>query len=129
MTRPLTERELELIQLYARCRLGLSPQAFYSKWGVSHEIIAAICARSPVTVHRWFLQGQDYRAPSASDLRHLALMDFMLEHFETMPPDLLQMLCPGIPWMNRHLPGRRQHISRFFSISNGYFFPKFLCLR
>jgi hypothetical protein len=26
MTRPLTERELELIQFYARCRLGLSPQ-------------------------------------------------------------------------------------------------------
>jgi hypothetical protein len=26
MTRPLTERELELIQLYARGRLGLSPQ-------------------------------------------------------------------------------------------------------
>jgi hypothetical protein len=106
MTRPLTERELELIQLYARCRLGLSPQAFYSKWGVSHEIIAAICSRSPVTVHRWFLQGQDYRAPGASDLRHLALMDFMLEHFETMPPELLQMLCPGIPLDEPTLPAR-----------------------
>ncbi|WP_017302317.1 hypothetical protein [Nodosilinea nodulosa] len=96
MTRPLTDRDLQLIQLYARCRLGLSPQAFYSKWGVSHELIAAICSRSPVTVHRWFLQGQDYRAPSASDLRHLALMDFMLEHFEMMPSDLMAMLCAGV---------------------------------
>lgn len=96
MTRPLTDRDLRLIQLYARCRLGLSPQAFYSKWGVSHELIAAICSRSTVTVHRWFLQGQDYRAPSASDLRHLALMDFMLEHFETMPTELIAVLCDGV---------------------------------
>jgi hypothetical protein len=96
MTRPLTDRDLQLIGIYARCCLGLSPQAFYSKWGVSHELIAAICSRSPVTVHRWFLQGQDYRAPSPSDLRHLALMDFMLEHFETMPADLMALLCAGI---------------------------------
>jgi hypothetical protein len=96
MTRPLTDRDLQLIQLYARCRLGLSPQVFYSKWGVSHELIAAICSRSPVTVHRWFLQGQDYRAPSANDLRHLALMDFMLEHFETMPAELMARLCAGV---------------------------------
>jgi hypothetical protein len=96
MTRPLTERDLQLIRLYARCHLGISPQAFYSKWGVSHELMAAICSRSPVTVHRWFLQRQDYRAPSASDLRHLALMDFMLEHFETMPAELIALLCSGV---------------------------------
>jgi hypothetical protein len=97
MTRPLTERELALIHLYTQCRLGLSPRAFYSKWGVSYETIAAICARSPVTVRRWFKRGQEYRAPNASDRWHLALMDFLLEHFETMPPDLLQALCPELP--------------------------------
>jgi len=104
MTRPLTERELELIHLYTQCRLGLSPRAFYSKWGVSHEVIAAICSRSPVTVHRWFMQGEDYRPPNATDLRHLALMDFLLEHFETVPTELIQVLCPGVAISRTDLP-------------------------
>ncbi|MBE9108409.1 helix-turn-helix domain-containing protein [Nodosilinea sp. LEGE 07298] len=105
MTRPLTDRELELIQLYTQCRLGLSPRAFYSKWGVSYEVIAAICSRSPVTVRRWFKQGPEYRSPQASDLWHLALMDFLLEHFETMPTDLLQLLCPDLSSSEPEHPG------------------------
>jgi hypothetical protein len=32
------------------------------------------------------------------DLRHLAFMDFVLEHYEEIPPELLNVLCPG--WGN-----------------------------
>ncbi|MBW4466350.1 MAG: helix-turn-helix domain-containing protein [Pegethrix bostrychoides GSE-TBD4-15B] len=99
MTRPraLSERELELIRLYANCQLGLSPRRFYAKWAVSHEAMAQICARSPSTVRRWFSKGKHYRAPSAADLWHLALMDFLLEHCEELTPELWQQLCPGQP--------------------------------
>ncbi|MBD2070256.1 helix-turn-helix domain-containing protein [Leptolyngbya sp. FACHB-671] len=92
-SRPLHQREQELIRLYSRCRLGMSPQQFYAKWQVSYEAIAAICARSPSTVHRWFGRGRQYRRPLPADLRHLALMDFLLEHFEEIPEDLRQVLC------------------------------------
>ena len=35
-----------------------------------------------------------YRHPLPADLRHLALMDFLLEHFEEISPELLYQLCP-----------------------------------
>jgi hypothetical protein len=91
--RPLTEREQTLIDLYGYCQLGMTPQQFYAKWQVNHEVIAFICARSMSTVRRWFKRGGNYRRPTAADLRHLALMDFLLEHYEDIPEDLLNVLC------------------------------------
>lgn len=91
--RSLTDREQDLIELYSYCQLGMSPQRFYAKWGVSQEAIASICSRSISTVRRWFRRGRSYRRPTTIDLRHLALMDFMLEHFEQIPEDLRSALC------------------------------------
>ena len=94
MVKPIGDRELNLIQLYAYWELELEPRSFYSKWDVTYEQIAVICSRSPATVRRWFQMGRYYRAPSACDKRHLALMDFLLEHFEEISPTLLNQLCP-----------------------------------
>lgn len=90
---PLTPREQHLIELYSYCQLGMTPQQFYAKWSVSQEDIAAICSRSVSTVRRWFRKGRSYRRPTAIDLRHLALMDFLLDHFEQIPEDLRSALC------------------------------------
>ena len=92
--RALTEREQTLIDFYGYCSLGMTPQQFYSKWQVNHEVIAFICSRSMSTVRRWFKRGGNYRCPRPADLRHLALMDFLLEHYEDIPPELLNLLCP-----------------------------------
>ncbi len=92
--RPLTPREQDLIQFYTNCQLGITPKYFYSKWQVNYEEIAQICSRSLSTVRCWFLKGSLYRRPLPTDLRHLALMDFLLEHFEEIPPELLHQLCP-----------------------------------
>lgn len=91
--RSLTDREQDLIELYSYCQLGMSPQRFYAKWGVSQETIASICSRSISTVRRWFRRGRSYRRPTAIDLRHLALMDFVLEHFDQIPENLCSTLC------------------------------------
>jgi hypothetical protein len=85
--RPLTEREQNLIDLYGYCSLGMTPQQFYSKWQVNHEAIALICARSMSTVRCWFKRGKSYRRPMPNDLRHLALMDFLLQHWEDIPEE------------------------------------------
>ncbi|NEO98718.1 MAG: helix-turn-helix domain-containing protein [Symploca sp. SIO1C4] len=90
----LGARELNLISLYSYCQLGMTPQRFYSKWEVTHEQIALICSRSISTVRGWFRRGSSYRRPTPNDLRHLALMDFLLEHFEEIPEELWQLLCP-----------------------------------
>lgn len=91
--RPLTPREQSLITLYSYCQLGMTPQQFYAKWQVSQETIAIVCSRSVSTVRRWFRKGRSYRRPTAIDLRHLALMDFLLDHFEQIPPALRDALC------------------------------------
>lgn len=96
---PLTQQEQNLIALYSRCQLGMTPSQFYSKWSVSYEQIAEICSRSTSTVRRWFARGSNYQRPTPADLRHLALMDFLLEHFEEIPEELRNLLCP---------PGRSQ---------------------
>ncbi|MEJ6479951.1 helix-turn-helix domain-containing protein [Nostoc punctiforme UO1] len=91
--RPLQEREQNLIDLYSHCQLGMTPNKFYAKWDVNHEAIARICSRSLSTVRRWFSKGRNYRRPMPSDLRHLALMDLLLEGFEEIPEGLLNKLC------------------------------------
>ncbi|NEQ46963.1 MAG: helix-turn-helix domain-containing protein [Leptolyngbya sp. SIOISBB] len=92
--RPLTPREQNLLDRYSQCQLGMTPQAFYTKWQVSQEEIATICSRSVSTVRRWFHKGRSYRRPTIVDLRHLALMDFLLDHFEQIPENLREALCP-----------------------------------
>ncbi len=91
--RPLTEREQTLIDLYGYCSLGMKPQQFYSKWQVNHEAIALICSGSMSTFRRWFRRGANYRPPKPTDMRHLALMDFLLEHYEDIPEQLVNALC------------------------------------
>ncbi len=92
--RPLTQRERTLIALYSHCELRMTPQQFYAKWAVTQEEVASICSRSVLTVRRWFTQGRTYRRPHPNDLRHLALMDFLLEHFDEIPKALFDLLCP-----------------------------------
>jgi hypothetical protein len=95
--RPLTQREQELIERYSYCQLGMTPQRFYAKWQVSQEVMAAICSRSVSTVRGWFRRGRSYRRPTVTDLRHLALMDLLLDQAEQISPDLLNTLCPPKP--------------------------------
>ncbi len=92
--RPLNQREQALIDFYSSCQLRMTPQRFYAKWLVNHETIAKICNRSLSTVRRWFMKGRTHRRPTANDLRHLAFMDFLLEHFEQIPVELVNLLCP-----------------------------------
>ncbi|HEY9602089.1 MAG TPA: hypothetical protein V6C85_10800 [Allocoleopsis sp.] len=91
--RKLTQRERNLIELYSNCKLGMTPRRFYAKWSVTYEQLAAICSRSTSTVERWFTRGRYYQRPTTTDLRYLALMDFLLEHFEAIPSTLLNLLC------------------------------------
>ena len=94
MVKPIGEREHALIHLYAYWQFELEPWSFYSKWDVMYEQIAVICSRSHSTVRRWFQRGSNSLSPSAGDKRHLAVMDFLLEHFEEIPSSLLNLLCP-----------------------------------
>ena len=92
----LRYREKKLLSIYTQCQLSITPQGFYSKWGVTYEQIAEICDRSVSTVRRWFQTGKNYRSPNSNDLRHLAIVDFLWEHFEEIPEQLWERLCRNV---------------------------------
>lgn len=92
---PLGERETHLMTIYSHWEFSMTPRQFNTKWAVNYEQIALICSRSNSTVSRWFSRGRNYRRPTPTDMRHLALMDFLLEHFEEIPEGLLNLLCLG----------------------------------
>lgn len=96
--RSLSEQEQNPIDLYSHCQLGMTPQQFYAKWQVDQQTLALICSRSLTTVRGWFSRGRSYRRPQPSDLRHLTLMDFLLEHYQDVPEQVWELLCP----QNRH---------------------------
>ncbi|NEO76768.1 hypothetical protein [Moorena sp. SIO4G3] len=85
---PITEREQ-----ISYLELGMTPQRFYQKWDVTHEDIALICSCSVHTVNGWFSTSRRCYPPTPGQLRHLAIMDFLLEDFETIPKELLERLC------------------------------------
>ena len=103
MVKPIGDKGRILVHLYANWQFELEPRSFYYKWDVTYQQIALICSRSLSTVWHWFQQGSNYRAPRACDKRHLAMMDFLLENFEEIEPDLLFRLCP----QSRELRRRR----------------------
>jgi hypothetical protein len=72
----------------------MTPQKFYEKWPLTHEQIGFICKRATSTVGSWFRHGSSYRHPQKIDLRNLALMDFLLEHYEEIPAEFRNLLCP-----------------------------------
>lgn len=91
--RPITQREQYIIDLYCYCELGMTPRQFYAKWDVTYEQLSHICSRSLGMVQCWFNRGEGYYPPQPVDLRHLAILDFLLEHFEELPPSLINLLC------------------------------------
>jgi hypothetical protein len=92
-TRNLSARERTLLNLYTNCRLSLSPSEFYTKWNVTHALMAQICNCSESTVDRWFQHGKSHQPPSPIYLRRLAEIDFLWEHYEQFPSELRQKIC------------------------------------
>ncbi|MBW4509465.1 MAG: hypothetical protein KME64_23540 [Scytonematopsis contorta HA4267-MV1] len=90
--RTLTKRELRLITLYSNWQFGMTPVEFYTKWAVNYEQIAIICNRSDSTVRSWFRHSDKKRNPNRNDLLNLAMVDFLLEHFEEIPQQVLYWL-------------------------------------
>jgi len=91
--RPLSQRELRLIELFTNCRVEMTPWEFYSKWGVTYAQMTQLCRCDIVTVSRWFRQGRNFHPPRHYHRGYLALADIFLESYEDIPETLLSQLC------------------------------------
>ncbi|NJL22794.1 MAG: helix-turn-helix domain-containing protein [Leptolyngbyaceae cyanobacterium SM1_3_5] len=92
--RPLARREIDLYRLFSNCRYGMTPQALRRKYLVSNLQIARIARVSEPTVERWFSSGANRSHPNATQLLMLGLMDLLWEHYEEIPTDLRELVCP-----------------------------------
>ncbi|NET65737.1 MAG: hypothetical protein F6K63_15620 [Moorea sp. SIO1G6] len=88
----IKKREQILIRLYSYWESGMTPQRFSQKWDITPEDMALICSCSTQTVNGWFNTSRRCYPPTPGHLRHLAIMDFLLEDFETIPKELLERL-------------------------------------
>lgn len=93
----LGQRELKLLQLYRDCQFGMTPQAFYARWNVTHAQIAQICEVSEASVDRWFSQGRHRRSAEARHRRRLAETNFLWEQYDRIPLRLWLQVCPRCP--------------------------------
>ena len=91
---PLNQRQKDLIRAYSYSQFQMTPEEFLSKWELNYEELSLICDRSAPTVGFWFCHSANKRQPNRNDMRHLALVDFLLENFEKIPPELMNLLCP-----------------------------------
>ncbi len=91
---PLSQRQRDLIKAYSYSQIQMTPQEFVSKWEVNYEEVSLICNRSISTVGFWFSYGVNQRRPNTNDMRHLALVDFILNNFESISVELMNLLCP-----------------------------------
>ncbi|MBD1908347.1 MULTISPECIES: helix-turn-helix domain-containing protein [Cyanophyceae] len=91
---PLSQRQRNLIKAYSYSQIQMTPQEFVSKWDVNYEEVSLICNRSISTVSFWFSYGVNQRQPTRNDMRHLALVDFILNNFQEIPREFMNLLCP-----------------------------------
>ncbi|NEO42942.1 MAG: hypothetical protein F6K55_01805 [Moorea sp. SIO4A3] len=108
----LTQAKQELIKQYSSCQLGMTPREFYSKWPVTHSMMAMICSRSVATVGRWFSRGSNYLRPQ----RVVCDVLQWLRGLTAQNPESLRFVRPNVPMVS----------VRNFSISTicGTFKPK-----
>ena len=90
--KPLSSREIALLDLYSNCQLSMDVFEFYQKWNVTQRQIAHICGCSLSTVERWF--GRERRTPESVYTRKLAEMDLIWELWSELPVEIKEKLCP-----------------------------------
>lgn len=95
--RSLGRFELELYRRFANCQFGMSPQVFRRKYQASNLQIARIARVSEPTVERWFSQGIHRRQPDRTQTLLLGVMDFLWSHYDEIPQDLKDVICPPSP--------------------------------
>ena len=91
--KPLSNKEVALLNLYSNCQLSMDVFEFYQKWNVTQRQIAHICGCSLSTVERWF--GSQRRTPEPIYTRRLAEMDLIWELWSELPTQIKQRLCPN----------------------------------
>lgn len=77
--RPLTQRQLGLLQRFAQSSLQMTPHEFLLKWDVNQRQLALITGRSLSAVKKWFQQGGNFRSAGKYSCLRLGLADWLLQ--------------------------------------------------
>jgi hypothetical protein len=93
--RPLGEPERSLLQVYANCQLALAhPRQLYEEYAFTYDQLALIAGCSLPTMTRWMNRGQEPRLLKEVYTRRLGEFNFLLHHYQQIPPEIWEALCP-----------------------------------
>lgn len=96
--RPLGEVERLLFRLYVNCQLsGINPHQLYQEYDFNYEQLAMIAGCSIPTMTRWMRQNREPRALKEIYTRRLGEFYFLLHHYQQIPPEVWEIVCPLSP--------------------------------
>lgn len=96
--KPLGDVERSLFRLYVNCQLpGISPEQLYQEYDFNYEQLAMIAGCSIPTMTRWMTQNRQPHALKEVYSRRLGEFYFLLHHYQEIPPDIWDVICPLPP--------------------------------
>ncbi len=90
--------ERALFRLYVNCQVGLShPRELQQAYAFTYEELALIAGCGLRTMERWMSPNREPRILKEVYLRRLGEFYFLLNHYQQIPPELWELVCPLPP--------------------------------
>jgi hypothetical protein len=87
--------ERTLFQIYVNCALALDhPRQLYNEYALTYEELAYIAGCTTRTIERWMSQDDEPKLLKGVYLRRLGEFYFLLRHYQLIPSDVWNALCP-----------------------------------
>lgn len=95
---PLTDVKRSLFRLYVNCQLeGVHPFQLYQEYDFNYEQLAMVAGCNLPTLTRWMNHHQEPRSLKDVYTRRLGEFYFLLKHYEQIPIELWDVVCPLPP--------------------------------
>lgn len=95
---PFGPPERTLFRIYVNCALALEhPRQLYNEYALTYEELAYIAGCTTRTIERWMSQDQEPKLLKGIYLRRLGEFYFLLRHYQLLPSDVWNVVCPLSP--------------------------------
>jgi len=102
--RDLTQSEQLLFQLYVDCSFALKhPRQLYTEYNLTYAELASVAGCTVRTMERWMNREEAPKFTKHIYLRRLGEFYFLLHHYQRIPPEVWDDLCPLPPAVRSRL--------------------------
>lgn len=95
---PFGPQQRALFRIYVNCAWRIEhPRQLYNAYALTYEQLAHIAGCTTRTIERWMSRDEEPKLLKQVYLRRLGEFYFLLEHYQQIPPELWDALCPLNP--------------------------------